>query len=286
MGGLAVRCSVLRVPVGVRRVRPAAFEHGVLHADPAGVRRACRGDRSEGTLGQGQTRVPRGGRSRFHSAVAAERRVHLRNLGGALLHGPDTGSALRRRAAHRLEAHRGSRSAFRGGVRGLGRAVFRTVLAERGSVHVESHAFTSRGDRRRLAVHVHDARGRAAFLERRGAGGRHLHVQEQAVLVDDGRLRVRLHRVRYRRVDRRRGEAGAVGVLVHRLLPNGRDDGAFRHPACFLGFRPTGRYRQVVVREGSARAGGSSEVQVPAGGHPRRADAHVPVLPLSCEADG
>ena len=169
---------------------------------------------------------------------------------------------------------------------GLGRAVFRTVLAERGSVHVESHAFTSRGDRRRLAVHVHDARGRAAFLERRGAGGRHLHVQEQAVLVDDGRLRVRLRRVRYRRVDRRRGEAGAVGVLVHRLLPNGRDDGAFRHPACFLGFRPTGRYRQVVVREGSARAGGSSEVQVPAGGHPRRADAHVPVLPLSCEADG
>ena len=127
---------------------------------------------------------------------------------------------------------------------------------------------------------------RAAFLERRGAGGRHLHVQEQAVLVDDGRLRVRLRRVRYRRVDRRRGEAGAVGVLVHRLLPNGRDDGAFRHPACFLGFRPTGRYRQVVVREGSARAGGSSEVQVPAGGHPRRADAHVPVLPLSCEADG
>ncbi len=224
--------------------------------------------------------------SRFHSAVAAERRVHLRNLGGALLHGPDTGSALRRRAAHRLEAHRGSRSAFRGGVRGLGRAVFRTVLAERGSVHVESHAFTSRGDRRRLAVHVHDARGRAAFLERRGAGGRHLHVQEQAVLVDDGRLRVRLRRVRYRRVDRRRGEAGAVGVLVHRLLPNGRDDGAFRHPACFLGFRPTGRYRQVVVREGSARAGGSSEVQVPAGGHPRRADAHVPVLSLSCEADG
>ena len=111
---------------------------------------------------------PRCGGSRFHSAVAAERRVHLRNLGGALLPGPDTGSALRRRAAHRLEAHRGSRSAFRGGVRGLGRAVFRTVLAERGSVHVESHAFTSRGDRRWPAVHVHDARGRAAFLERRG----------------------------------------------------------------------------------------------------------------------
>ncbi len=110
--------------------------------------------------------------------------------------------------------------------------------------------------------------------------------RNRRVLVDDGRLRVRLRRVRYRRVDRRRGEAGAVGVLVHRLLPNGRDDGAFRHPACFLGFRPTGRYRQVVVREGSARAGGSSEVQVPAGGHPRRADAHVPVLPLSCEADG
>ena len=171
-------------------------------------------------------------------------------------------------------------------MRGLGFTVLCAFYARGGSDFLGGDALSPEGHCQRPAVHVHDARGRAAFFERRGAGGRHLHVQEQAVLVDDGRLCVRLRRVRYRRVDRRRGEAGAVGVLVHRLLPNGRDDGAFRHPACFLGFRPTGRYRQVVVREGSARAGGSSEVQVPTGGHPRRADAHVPVLPLSCEADG
>ena len=101
---------------------------------------------------------------------------------------------------------------FLGGVRGLGRAVFRTVLA--------GTWFSTRG---KLRFHLsrrsaaaccscsRRARGDAAFLERRGAGGRHLlRAGTGGTLWMTVALRVRLHRIRYRRVDRRRGEAGAV----------------------------------------------------------------------------
>ena len=243
--------------------------------------RSSRSGRSKrsGTLGQGQTQPVAAG---LVSIALSQRTARSPSESGGV---HCMGRILVPLATTRCaspEAHRGSRALFaaaRAGSCCISQSFLQNVVQ-----YTESHAFASEAIGGGLLFMFTTREGVQPFFERRGAGGRHLHVQEQAVLVDDGRLRVRLRRAHI--------DVSTDGVVKQVLsgfwytdyYRTGAMTALFAIPLASLGFVQLAdivrSWCAKVARRRIIRSAGTCRWGIPVA-----LDACVPVLP-SCEADG